>query len=145
MQIVTHCYPSTLATASLTTCAVAIENALFWAVKISKCGKWVARHDGDHVIHVTSDDFTGDRKVAQPSCVQATKIVTLPTRWWSSGMSKIANINFIQKPFLLNIVNRLTGMMAKTRTEDIEIQPVRLICGVHEYFVSVELFKVRVY
>ena len=54
----THCYPSILATASLTTCAVAMKNALFQAIKISEFGKWVERHNGDHV---TSDDVTGDR------------------------------------------------------------------------------------
>ena len=51
--------------------AVAIKNALFWSIKISEFGKWVERHNGDHVIHMTSDDITADRKGAQPSRVRA--------------------------------------------------------------------------
>ena len=66
--------------ASLTTCAVAMKNALFRAIKISEFSKWVERHNGDHVNHVTSDDVTGDPKVAQPSRVHATKSVALATR-----------------------------------------------------------------
>ena len=66
----------------LTTCAIAMKNALFRALKISEFGKWVERHNGDHVIHMTSDDVTGDRKVAQPSCVHATKSVAFATRCW---------------------------------------------------------------
>ena len=76
----THCYPSIFATASLTTCAVAMKNALFQAIMISEFGKWVERHNGDYVIHVTPDDVTGDRKVAQPSHVHATESVALATR-----------------------------------------------------------------
>ena len=48
------------------------ENALFRAIKISEFGKLVVCHNGDHVIFVTSDDVTGDGKVAQPSRVHAT-------------------------------------------------------------------------
>ena len=81
----THCYPSIFATASLTTCVVAMKNALFWAIKISEFGKWVERHNGDHVIHVTSDDVTGDPKLAQLSHVHATKSVALATRWCPPG------------------------------------------------------------
>ena len=84
----THCYPSIFATASLTTCAVAMKNALFQAIKISEFGKWVERHDGDHMIHVTSDDVTGDRRVAQPSHVHATESVALATRWCPPGWVK---------------------------------------------------------
>ena len=84
----THCYPSIFATASLTTCAVAMKNALFRAIKISEFGKWVDRHNGDHVNHVTSDYVTGDRKVAQPSRVHATKSVALATRWCPPGWVK---------------------------------------------------------
>ena len=67
--------------ASLTMCVVAMKNALFWAIKISEFGKWVVRHNGDNVIQVTSDDVTGDQKVAQPSRVHATKSVALATQW----------------------------------------------------------------
>ena len=56
-----------------------MENALFRALKIYEFGKWVERHNDDHVIHVTSDDVIGDRKVAQPSRVHATKSVALAT------------------------------------------------------------------
>ena len=82
----TQCYPSIFATASLTTCAVAMKNALFRAIKISEFGKWVDRHNGDHV---TSDYITGDRKVAQPSRVHATKSVALATRWCPPGWVKV--------------------------------------------------------
>ena len=41
-----------------------MKNALFQAIKIFEFNKWVERHNGDHVIHVASDDVTGDRKVA---------------------------------------------------------------------------------
>ena len=89
MQIsCTHYYPSIFATASLTTCAVAMKNALFRAIKISEFGKWVERHNDDHVIHVTSDDVMGDRKVAQPSRLHATKSVALATRWCPPGWVK---------------------------------------------------------
>ena len=91
MQIVTYCYPSTVATGSLTTCAVAMKNALFRVIKIFEFGKWVEHHNGDHVIHVTSDDITGDRKVAQPSPwsrVHATNSVALATRWCPPGWVK---------------------------------------------------------
>ena len=84
----THCYPSIFATASLTTCAVAMKNVLFRPIKISEFGKWVERHNGDHVNHVTSDDVTGDQKVAQPSRVHATKSVALATRWCPPGWVK---------------------------------------------------------
>ena len=50
-----------------------MKNALFQAIKISGFGKWVEHHNGDHMIHVTSDDVRGDRKVAQPSHVHATE------------------------------------------------------------------------
>ena len=78
-------YPSILATASLTTCAVAMKNALFQAIKISEFGKWVERHNGDHV---TSDDVTGDWKVAQSSHLHATESVALATRWCPPGWVK---------------------------------------------------------
>ena len=55
--------------ASLTTCAVAMKNALFRAIKISEFGKWVERHNGDHVNHVTSDDVTADPKVAHSTTI----------------------------------------------------------------------------
>ena len=84
----THCYTSIFATASLTTCVVPMKNALIRAIKISEFGKWVERHNGGHVNHVTSDDVTGDRKVAQPSRVHATKSVALATRWCPSGWVK---------------------------------------------------------
>ena len=61
------------------------ENALFRVIKISEFGKWVERHNGDHVIHVTSDDVAGDRNVAQPSRVHATKSVALATQCCSPG------------------------------------------------------------
>ena len=111
-----------------------MKNALFRAIKISEFGKWVERHNGDHVIHVTSDDVTGDRKVAQPS-----RNTVL-----SAAMSKSVNTNLIQKSFLLNIMNRHKGVIAQTKTEDITIQSVRWVCGIHGYFVSLELSKVRV-
>ena len=85
----THCYPSIFATASLTTCAVAMKNALFRAIKISEFGKWVERHNDDHVNRVTADDVTGDRKVAQPSRMHATKSVALATRWCPPGWVKV--------------------------------------------------------
>ena len=74
----THCYPSIFATASLATPAVAMKNALLRAInlKISEFGKRIECHNGDHV---TSDDVTGDRKVAQPSRMHATKSVALAT------------------------------------------------------------------
>ena len=58
-----------------------MKNALFWAIKISEFGKCVKHHsnDADHVIHMTSDDITGDQKVAQPSLVHMTKSVALET------------------------------------------------------------------
>ena len=74
--------------ASLTTSAVAMKNALFWAIKISEFGEWIERHNGDHVINVAFDDVTGDRKVAQPSRVHATESVALATRWRPSGWVK---------------------------------------------------------
>ena len=89
--------------------ALDMKNALFQALKISEFGKWVERHNGDHMIHMTSDDITGDRKVAQPSRVHVTKSVALATQ-----MSKIVNTNFIQKSFLLYIVKRHKGVIAQT-------------------------------
>ena len=61
----------------------------------------------------------------------------------SAGMSKSVNTNFIQKSFLLNIVNRHKGVIAQIQTEHIKIQSVGWVCGIHGYFVSVELFKMR--
>ena len=76
---------SVASTVSLTMCAVAMKSALFWDIKISEFGKWVERHDGDYMAHMTSDDIKGDQKVAQPSCMHTTKSVALATRWWPSG------------------------------------------------------------
>ena len=66
-------------------CVVPMKNALFQALKISEFGKWVERHNDDYV---TSDDITGDRKVAQPSRVHATKSVALATRRCLPGWVK---------------------------------------------------------
>ena len=55
--------------------AAAIKNALFRAIKISEFGI-VERHNGDHVIHVTSDDVTGDGKVAHK--IDTIKCIILP-------------------------------------------------------------------
>ena len=90
-----------------------MKNALFRAIKISEFGKWVERHNGDHVNHVTSDDVTGDRKVAQPSRVHATKSVAFGNTVMFAEMSKSVNTNFIQNSFLLNIVNRHKGVIAQ--------------------------------
>ena len=66
-----------------------MKSALFRALKISEFGKWVELHNGDHVIHVTSDDVTGahDEKRRIGNTVM------------SAGMSKSVNTNFIQKSF----------------------------------------------
>ena len=48
----THCYPSIFSTAHSVlnnVCGVAMKNALFRAIKISEFGKWVERHNGDHM------------------------------------------------------------------------------------------------
>ena len=65
-----------------------MKSALFGALKISEFGKWVERHNGDHVIHVTSDDVTGARD-------EKRRIGNMV----SAGMSKSVNTNFIQKSF----------------------------------------------
>ena len=62
----------------------------------------------------------------------------------SAGISKSVNTIFIQNTFLINILNGHKNVIAQTRTEDVDIQPVRLVCSNHGYFVSVELFKVKV-
>ena len=62
----------------------------------------------------------------------------------SVAMSKSISTNFIQKSSLLNIVNRHAGVIAQSWTANIKIQPARLVCGIHDYFVSVQLSKVRV-
>ena len=67
---------------------VAMKNSLFRAIQMSEFGKWVKRHNGYHMIYVTSDDITGDRKVAQPSRMNATKSVALATWWCPSGWVK---------------------------------------------------------
>ena len=79
---------------------------------------------------MTSDDVRGDRKVAQTSCVHATKSIAWATH--DVGMHKSIYMNWHK------------GVIAQTWTEDVEIQPVRLVCGIYEYFASVELFYVRV-
>ena len=81
----THCYPSIFA--SLTTCAVAMKNALFRALKISEFGKWVERHNGDHVI---SDDVTGARDEKR----------RIGNTVMSTGMSKSVNTIFFSKVVL---------------------------------------------
>ena len=105
----THCYPSIFATASLTTCVVAMKNALFRAIKISEFGKWVERHNVDHVNHVTSDDVTGGTTITRASNEKR----HIGNTVMSAGMSKSVNTNFIQKSFLLNIVNRHKGVIAQ--------------------------------
>ena len=72
-----------------------MKSALYRALKISEFGKWVERHNGDHVIHVTSDDVTGTRD----------KKRRIGNTLMSTGMSKSVNNNFIQKSFLLYSVN----------------------------------------
>ena len=100
-NIILISYPSIFA--SLTTCAVAMKNALFRAIKISEFGKWVERHNGDHVNHVTSDDVTGARDEKR----------RIGNTVMSAGMSKSVNTYFIQKSFLLNTVNRHKGVIAQ--------------------------------
>ena len=80
-----------------------MKSALFRALKISEFGKWVERHNGDHVIHVTSDDVTGARDEKR----------RIGNTVMSTGMSKSVNTNFIQKSFLLYIVNRHKGVIAQ--------------------------------
>ena len=62
----------------------------------------------------------------------------------SVGMNKNINTNLILKSLLLNILNRHTGVIAQTWTENIKNQPVRWVCGIHENSVSEELFNGRV-
>ena len=119
----THCCPSIFATASLTTWAVDMKNALFVAIKISKFGKWVERHNGDHLIHVTSDDVTGDRKRGSKGGTTITMITRardekgrIGNMVMSAGMNKSVNTNFIQKSFLLNSVNQHKGVIAQIKT-----------------------------
>ena len=80
-----------------------MKSALFRTLKISEFGKWVERHNGDHVIHVTSDDVTSARDEKR----------RIGNTVMSAGMSKSVNTNFIQKSFLLYIVNRHKGVIAQ--------------------------------
>ena len=57
---------------------------------------------------------------------------------------KSVNTNFIQKSFLLNIVNQQKRVITQAWTQDIKIQPIKWVCGIHGYFMSMELFKVKV-
>ena len=83
-----------------------MKNALFRAIKISEFGKWVERHNGDHV---TSDDVTGGTTITRARDEKS----RIGNTVMSAGMSKRVNTNFIQKSFLLNIVNRHKGVIAQ--------------------------------
>ena len=75
-----------------------MKSALFRALKISEFGKWVERHNGDDVIHVASADVTGARERQHGDVHRDEKSV---------------NTNFIQKSFLLYIVNRHKRVIAQ--------------------------------
>ena len=126
-----------------------IENVGYWffmfrAIKISEFGFWVERHNGDHVF--TYDLWWRHRwskggTIITHACDKKHHIGNTVI---SVRMSKSVNTNLFRKSILLNIVNRHKGVIAQAWTDDIKIKSVRWVCGIHGYFMSVKLFKVRV-